>query len=187
MMLRLNIRTTPLKIEINTQPARLELKTVPAKLEIRTRPARVEIRQHRGELTIDQSPCRASYGYKDFLQLAREQAEAGRQAALEAIGRMAEEGNRLASIETGENAVAEIASDRIAYTWPELVLVPIPPPIIRYEYRPPEFNPVPAKVDYNLQPGKVVGEYRPGRVDIRVLQYNSIKMWTSEGKWDVLA
>lgn len=185
-MLRLNIATQPIKVSITSQPARLELRPTAAKLAMQTTSAVVEIHQSRGQLSIDQSPCRASYGIKNWSEFSRDNAAAGKQAALEAVGRIAAEGDRLASIETGENAVAAIARDRMAYDWPEVVIAPIAPPEIYYEPRPPEFNPLPGKVTYSVQPGKVEGDYQPASVDLRVLQYPSIRMWTTEGTWDVL-
>ncbi|EAX46817.1 conserved hypothetical protein [Thermosinus carboxydivorans Nor1] len=184
-MLYLNIRTQTARLEFASYAAALNLKTTPASLELATEPARVEIRQPKGELYIDQSPCRASRGIYGPSEFARVNAEQGRRTALETVGRIAEEGDRMAAIESGEDAIVNMAIESNYPPPPDITWAWVDPPIIRYTARPAEIDVQRGRVNAEFVPGKVEGEYTPGKVDVRIARYPSIKMWVTENKYDV--
>ncbi|SDF79588.1 DUF6470 family protein [Sporolituus thermophilus] len=184
-MLYLNIRSQPALLEMTSYAAALNLKTTPARLEMATEAARVEIRQPKGELYIDQAPCRASRGIYGVSEFARVNAEEGRRTALETVGRIAAEGDRMAAIETGEDAIVNMATESNFPPPPDITWAYVEPPIIRYTARPVEIDVQSGRVNATYVPGKVEGEYTPGKVDVRVARYPSIKMWVTENKYDV--
>ncbi|HWQ71634.1 MAG TPA: DUF6470 family protein [Desulfitobacteriaceae bacterium] len=175
-MLKLNISTQPIRLEYTIQNARLDLQFPRPVVQMETTPPRLEIRQPRGELTIDQTPCRYSIGLKNLADFARDNAALGKQTALETIARIVEEGNRMAQIENKSNAIAEIAADSMLVEPPEITYAHIDSPIINYQANPVQFNFIAGKVNYIVQPGTVQGDYQPGSVDIRVTQYPSIEI-----------
>jgi hypothetical protein len=65
---------------------------------------------------------------------------------------------------------------------PEIALAPIAPPNIQYQANPVQLNAIAGKVNFTIQPGKVRGDYQPGNVDIRVIQYPSIEFSTVDVK-----
>lgn len=73
-------------------------------------------------LTIDQTPCRASYGLKTQQAFRRDTLAYQKQVVRENIDRFVAEGNRMAAIETKENAIAEISADKNYSDAPEVVL-----------------------------------------------------------------
>ncbi len=185
-MLILNVATQPIKTEYTTQKASLDSQTTLPKIQIDTQAAKLEIRQPEGKLEIDQTPCRYALGIKNMQDFSRDNAQEGRNSAIEAIGRIVDEGNRLGSIESGENAVVEIAADTNSPPPGELTLAYIPLPDIHFTRNPPQIHATEGKLDINLQRGNVEGDFTPGKVGVNVTQYPSIKMWTSPNKVDLM-
>lgn len=185
-MLRLQMESQPLKYELSIQPAQMQLRTRRAELQIKPEPATVEISSPRGELHIDQAPCRYSLGIKNYTDFSRDFAREGKQAVLEGISRIAQEGTRLASIEKGGNPIAEIAKEATRPQPRTVTMVPIQPPIISYKAKPVEYNPSRGQLRFSVIPGAVSNDFQPGKVDIQILQYPSVRMWTT-GSMDVKA
>lgn len=175
-MLRLTISSQPIKLEYTSQNAQLDQQTILPKLQLETTPATVEIHQSQGELTIDQTPCRYSIGLKNISDFSRDIANQGKQAVLDTIGSIAEDGDRMGAIENKGDSIAQMAADSTIEEPPGITLVPIDAPIIRYEANPVQFNPTPGKINYFVEPGTVNGDYHPGSVDFRITQYPSVQI-----------
>ena len=186
-MLILNISQQYAKIDITTKRADMGLTTTRPELNIETEPATVEIGQPNGELEIDWEPYRASYGIKNNMEFARDCAELGRQTALETIGRMAEDGDRLAQIESGEDAPVALAIENSSPPEPEVVWSHLEAPAIHYTAHQPIFKPTPGQVNTDLIRGTVNMNYQPGEVNIRMAQYPSVKMWVTDNSVDISA
>src|SRR5665648_1252971 len=107
-MLQINISTQPIRLDYNVQNAKLNLQSTPAKLQMETMAATLEIHQPRGELTIDTTPCRYSIGLKNNADFARDNAALGKQAVMNAIARITQEGTQYARIESNYNDFADI-------------------------------------------------------------------------------
>ncbi|MDQ7096261.1 DUF6470 family protein [Desulfosporosinus sp. PR] len=182
-MLQLNISTQPTLLEYNIRNAQLNLHTVKPFLQMENTPATLEMRQPHGELTIDSEPCRYSIGIKNNSEFARDNAEYGRETVQKTIARIMEEGDKLAAIQNKSNAFADIAAAHSAHTeLPRVTLAYIALPNITYQAQPVQFNPIDGKINYNLEPGQVQGDYQPGSVDIRVTQYPSVEISTVDVK-----
>lgn len=178
-MIRLNIEQQYAKIELSITDPTISLRTQAPRLEIDTEAAVVEIRQPKGTLEIDQSPCRASYGYKHLDRFTRDLAQEAKQIALEAIGTKAQEGDRMARIESGEDVIIALAVEATTAEQLEVGIVPIEPPYIRYHPSPPEYQVTPGKVNTNLQRGTVDLQLNRGTVQAAMAQYQSVRMWTT--------
>lgn len=186
-MLTLNISQQYAKISITTTRADMGLTTTRPQLNIETEPAKVEISQPKGELEIDWEPFEASYGIKTCSQFTRDYADLGRQAALEAIGRIAQEGDRMAKIESGEDPMVAMAAESNTPPPPEVIWSPLEPPAIHYTAHQPEFNPSPGHINFEFIRGTVNMNYQPAQVDIRMAQYPSVKMWVTDNSVDINA
>ena len=178
-MLTLNISQQPAKMEITTVRAANNLTTTSPRLLIDTEAATVEIRQPKGELEIDWRPFRASYGIKDSSEFSRDNAERGRQIALETIGRIAQDGDQLARIESGQDAVVALATESNNTPVPEVIWAWLEPPAITYTAHQPEFRFTPARFSTELIRGTVNIDYEPYQFNLRMIQYPSIKMWVT--------
>ncbi|MDD4588619.1 MAG: DUF6470 family protein [Heliobacteriaceae bacterium] len=86
-----------------------------------------------GRLMIDQSPCRASLGFRGVADLGRENAALGRQAIMDWISRSAQAGDELARIEESVDPAVAAGERALAATPVEVVLTSLDPPVIRYE------------------------------------------------------
>lgn len=183
-MIRLNIEQQYAKLELSITEPTISIRTQAPQLELHTEPAVVEIRQPQGTLEIDQYPCRASYGFKTITQLNEEFAQAGIKAALEATGKIAADGDRMARIESKENVIVALAKESTAPKPVEVVLMSVPPPIIRYHPRLPEYRVEQGTFNARFQRGTVDVQLQRGTVKGYMAQYPSIRMWTT-GTFDL--
>lgn len=129
-------------------------------LDIKSDPARV---------LVDSSRARAEMGAASPELVRQQWVRDCRDAILRNIEKMAEEGDRMAAIETGENAVAAIAAESgysgLYGMTPEeimaaanVALVPSSRPEIEWQG---------GKVDVRYEPGDVQVLWHPGRLDIK--------------------
>lgn len=186
-MIQLNISIQHAKTELAIQKPAFTMKTTLPKIQIDAAAAKLDIKQTPGTLEIDMYPFRASYGMKNWADLTREFAEQGRSAALEAIGKIAANGDRLAHIENKETAVINIAAEESMPSTGELSWSWLEKPVINYTPQEPQVNYTPGKLDINLQRGTVETNYTPGKVGVNMLVYPAVHYSTSEGKVDLLA
>lgn len=174
---RLEIRQTFARLGLETTRPVQEIEQPKPDLGLTQRPARFTIERVPGRLVIDQSQAWAERGLKDPLTLTRDFAAEGREAALEGIARIAEEGDRLQAVETGENAIAAIATDKALPPPADFTIAFIPSPgsvKIRYE---------PTRLMLHWELGgaffdpktyRAVHRYIPGKVNPYLLQKNQL-------------
>ena len=182
----LNVATQPITMGMETQNASLDLRTTAPQIQMNTEAAKLEIRQPKGTLEIDGTPFRYSYGIKNWQSFSRDNAQDSKNAGLEAIAEIAQEGDRMAFIESKEEAVVAIAAQTNFPDLGELTWAPLEKPDIHYTLNRPQINVIDGTFDLNLQRGSVQNNYQPGKVDISVTKYPSINMWTSENKVDLM-
>jgi len=134
---RLEIRQTFARLGLETTRPVQEIAQPKPDLGLTQRPARLTIERVPGRLVIDQSQAWAASGLKDPLTLARDIAAEGRAAALEGIARIAEEGDRMQAIESGENAIATIATEKALPPPADFTITLMPPPFsVKMRYTP---------------------------------------------------
>lgn len=171
----LQINTTDAQMGIKTTNAKLLIQQKPAELDIETKPTKLIIHTEQVRVLIDQSECFKESGLKDTFTLIVEAAEEGRQAVLEGIVRISQEGSRMAAIKNKGNAFAEIALnntfDKVDYN---ITFMP--------KSRP-KFDVVGGTVDIQVDEGyvrinartnKTVIDVEPGKVEIYMIQYPDI-------------
>lgn len=186
-MIKLHMEQQPAKLALTITDPVLNIKTSPPKMQLSTEPAVVEIRRTEGKLEIDQYPCRYSRGIKNNFDFAFDAAQEGKRIALEAVGRIAAEGDRLGNIESGENAIANIATEANFPEPPDVVLAYVESPRIHYEPGRLEFNPSDAKLNLDLQRGTVDLDLQRGKVAGQITQYQNIRFWTTNPDVDIWA
>ena len=178
-MLRINMSQQYAKINMDIKDPKLILHTTLPKIEMHTEAAKVEITSGSGELSIDTTPCRESYGIFSNTEFARDCARRGKETALETIGRMAQEGDRLMRIESHEDAIVNIAIDNMSPQEFDVEWMPKNPPTIEYRPRPVRYRPVAGKVDVRLHWGSVENNSEPGTVTVTMAQYNKLNIWVT--------
>lgn len=163
--------TTTKPIQRIEQPkAEQEIQQPIAKLSIKTTPSK---------LSIDAFEARESIGHKNVRARTAEMAQEGKQAALEGTARRAEEGQQLMRIENGGNPIREHAKKHHIKLYSSLNIKFIPQPgTVKINYEPAQAHIQfePQKPVHNVKIHKPIHEYTPGKVNIEMLQYPSVKI-----------
>lgn len=180
-MLQLNINQQYAQIGINTKPPQIKLHSTLPRVEIQTTPANMEIQSPQPVLHIDQSQCFAEAGLKSTAALREDLVAQAKSDALEAIATMANDGDQLAKI------VGSSIADVIANKWPKyrdstMVSMPASRPQISFETSPINYSYNPAVVDLHLNRGVADSNLDWGKVELYMLQKNSIKMYCTEAQ-----
>ncbi|ORX24535.1 hypothetical protein BVF91_01260 [Thermoanaerobacterium sp. PSU-2] len=164
------------RIGIDTIPAAINIHNQNADLNIHQEMPKVEIDQKLPQVHIDQYQCFYESGLKSVFDLIHDEAERSYQIGLEAIGKIAEDGDALASIENHQNVIPELASqagvENIDFN---VDLMPKSRPKIWFD----------GYLNINWQDGKAYIDVTPKKpeidatranVNIYMLQYPSIKI-----------
>ncbi|WP_442596334.1 DUF6470 family protein [Neobacillus sp. D3-1R] len=167
------------KIKMNTQQPIQEIEQPKAELDIQQPAADLEINRTPSKLTINQTKAREDIDLKSIFKRMDEAAQLGYEGWLEGIARRSQEGDELMKIENGGNIIAEQAA-RNAYS-----------PMLEFNigWLPHqgsvEIGYDPGKVEINVTPNKPIIksrinkpniQYTPGKVNISLKQYNSLKI-----------
>jgi len=177
----MEIRTTPALIGIDRVPSRLEMQSQDAQMNLHHKEAKINLHIELPKIQIDQYDARASAGLKNTFDITKEAAQRGQQQALEAIGSIAEDGDRLQAIEAGGNAIAEIAKKN-SHTEHEFGLDYIPKTGPQFALREgsvnieaePNGEGVHEGIEGDVIPNNLNMNYTPAQVNINLRQYGSI-------------
>jgi len=162
-----------------TKPVQ-EIQQPQAELNLRQEPAILDIQQAKGTLTIDTSEAQANLDLRGPLRRTRDNAEYGYEKAMEAIAKIAQDGDRLAAIERGGNPIAEIAfEESVLYDNTEIIAegsIVGDGIEIRYDLQP-------AKIDVHVRGKRMdpvihkpIHNYTPGKVEGYIRQWNSLQI-----------
>jgi len=158
------------RIGLQTQNAQLSIQQPKAQITMHQELPKLQIERTPLELHIDQQDCWNEVGLKNMDALIRDNAQDGKQVALEGIGRRAEEGTRLMSIENGGNPIIEMVKE-----------VNNPPPRpVNIAFLPqsrPKIDFTGGGVHFSLKEGRVDWEVIPQKPIIEVSQYQSVEVY----------
>ena len=174
----LRITQTYGQIGIDTYRSHMEIEQTPPKANIEQRPPELTIDKKLPKVYIDQAQCFAESGLKPALQLADDFYKEGLQAVFEGIGRMAEEGTRLAAIEKGGNPIADMAYEKLQRNYHlEMVQMPKSRPNIEWDmgHVDIKWQPNPAKIEWDIHTKADITATRH-RVDIYMKEWPDIKI-----------
>lgn len=177
-MIRLNIEQQYAKLGLEIIKPQLNMHTTLPKIKIESQPAIVEIHTTPGKLEIDTTPCRYALGLKNLSDLARDLAQEGKQAVLEAIGKISEDGDRMAEFQNGD-AIVELAYEINLQSDYSIEWAYKQPPLISYQKGSVEYNVIPAKLNIDFEKGDVELDFKQGKVSGYLRQQNYIRFWTS--------
>lgn len=109
----------------------------------------LQVTLHMPELSLDAREALGDIGLKPVGEIMRERAQRGVDAAVEYIGTVAREGDRMAQVEVSDNVIAELAREK----WPDTreLNVDVAPK---------------HRVDVRLESGRVDALFTPGRVRV---------------------
>lgn len=172
-------------IVINTVKAQIGVKSTPGVqtiqqpkgiLEINKTKTEMNIDKELPKVNIDQHQCFAEAGLKNIFELIEENAQLGKQRAYEAIGRIVDEGNRLASIENGFSAIPDIAYENMGMEREfNVKFIPQSRPEITVTGHL-NINWQIGKTETHYTPKKPIISYQTGKVEVYLRQKPSIEM-----------
>lgn len=169
----LSITTTKGQIGIKTTNAYLDMRQPKGEQSIKQIKPQMIIDRELPKVLIDQSQPFSEAGRKSWAEFAAEYAQLGRQQALESIGRIVEDGNRMAQIQNRmPDAIPEIALKNSTPKQHEFdfALMPTSRPKIEVTgYLNIDWQL--GGVEYSYTPRKPVADYHPGKAEIYMKQY----------------
>jgi len=174
----LRIEQTYARIGLQIERAQLSIQQPKADIRMHQELPRLEIEKTPLQIQIDQQDCWNEVGLMDYRTLTGDNAKRAKQIAWEAIGKIAEEGNRLARIEDGGNPIVEMAVE-ISNPPPvdfNIDLIPKSRPKIDFIGGELHFHPVEGQVHLEVIPNKPIIEATQPKVTAYMLQWPSINI-----------
>lgn len=174
----LKIEQTYGRIGLDIQKAQLSIQQPKAKVDMHQELPKIQIETTPLQIHIDQSDCWNEVGLKDFLTLTRDMAQESYLQGLEAIGAIAEAGNRLMRIEYGGNPVVEMATDisnPLSRDF-NVDFLPKSRPKIEFTGGEVHFSAKGGEVELAVQPNKPIIEATNPKVTSYMLQWPSINI-----------
>ena len=187
-MLCLNIRQTYPRIGLHSQLSSLETKSPEADLHTTYESPTAGVWPKAAEVNINQYPSRHSYGYSNLKDLGAENAKQGFDGVEKGINRRVQEGNDMLNNGTKHNVVAAEAKAQLVPTKDRVLVVErVTPPEITVTPSYMQGNIDTGRDEVTIQPHEVQTHYTPGSLDIFLQDPGSIRMWTTEGRYDIYA
>lgn len=172
------------KITIEQTKGQMDIVQPKAELMIEQPNAEISIQTTKGSLTIDQTQAWEETNLMSTIRLNENFAEVGKQAALEAIQRRAEQGAQLIDIHHGGNVIAEqaIQNGHPTYKEPSIQYIPSPLAVkVHYEKGQLNMDVAPQKPVIDIQVSQPLIDYQRGDVRISMERYPSLTIELDEG------
>lgn len=191
-MLYLNIRTTQPQIGMHSEPSSVETPLHPAELHTTYRAPSSGLAATQVEIEINQYPSRKAYGFLNHDDYAKQLGEKGMQDIKEAIARHVR--NNEDMIKNG----AKKGSHILAHQARQVVMDFLTrQPKLEFELiPPPEITVIPSRIKgqtdvgedkVSIQTFPAENKGHPGRVETYLAQKSNVRMWVTEGKYDIYA
>ncbi|MGI5922253.1 MAG: DUF6470 family protein [Syntrophomonadaceae bacterium] len=185
-MLQMRIEQQYARIGLSIDKPVLNMHTTLPRIELNTQKPELQIKSPRPVLYIDQTQCFADAGRRTPSEFSRYYADLARQAGLEAIGEIVDEGNMLGQIEKGMT-VEEIAASKMDDSADfNICFIPKQLPKIDWDIRPVEIELIPGHVDLKLHRGTVDYNLHRGKVDVYIEQQNYLKISWYDPKLNIM-
>jgi hypothetical protein len=175
---QLQIRQQYAKLGIDYDIGRQEIRQPRAAFELTTERPKLDIHAETGVLYIDSSKAWDALGHGPFLETMNRIYARAREVALQGIAKIVEDGNRLAAIHEGGNAIAEIAREKGAEFFEFEFMGDASFDNVDLHYEP-------GKLDIQVEDGKVnlythpnppEHNYTRGKLDIYMMQYPKVEI-----------
>ncbi|GBF10538.1 DUF6470 family protein [Tepidibacillus sp. HK-1] len=175
---QIEIRQTYAKIGMDSKRATLQIEQPKAEVSIQQEPAKMEVQHTYPQVQIDQTKAWSALGKRPPLELQKVIYHETKRIVLDTIAKIAEKGDRLAAIHIKEDPIPEMAKENSIQfyefyyegepSYDNVDIRVIPGRLDIEWYR--------GKVDIEVKPNKPVIDYIPGKLNIYMLQRNSIEI-----------
>jgi hypothetical protein len=175
---QIQIRQQNVKLGIDADLGEMNIRQPQATFELKTDSPKVDIHTERGVLYVDSSKAWDALGRGPALETMNKIYSRLHEVALQGIAKIVEDGNRLAAIHHGGNAIADIAKERGAEFF-EFEFMGDASPLnvnVRYEPGKLDIQAIGGTVDLNTHPNPPEISYSRGKLDIYVMQYPKVEI-----------
>ena len=187
-MLCLNIRSTYARIGMHTKQGYFDIQQPPAEMHLGKPPAKLDLKSTQCRTEIDRSQFWASLGNDSILRLSAKWAREAQQLGQQGIGRIASEGDQIAEAGGRDSGVfASIARANIQPEEKEVIFKRPDPAKITFIPGKVENRTQVEPLDATIRPQAVKLNYNRAKVEIYLDHKQSVRMWTTEGKYDMYA
>ncbi|WP_438316045.1 DUF6470 family protein [Sporosarcina sp. FA9] len=176
---QIQIQTTRAVLGLQITKPTQEIEQPSATLTQEQPAAILEMSTTKPQLSIDTTEARADLDLKSSSRRIAENAQYGEQSVQEGIGRRAQEGQQLAAIENGGNAIVEIIKQNTTPTPKQLGIRFVGNSMkIQTSFQPGslDIKVTPQKAINNVQINKPIHHYNQGKVTGEMEQWNSIQI-----------
>lgn len=175
------------QIGINRENAKVSIEQPKADVNIKTEHVKVKVESTLVKVEIDQKQAFSESGLKGILELSIDNAKEAMQKNIQESGRIVEEGNQLADIANGSNAIAEIAYSKSANKSKHefnMVTMPTSGADINVIEGNNDIQVEGGTVDIEVKVNEPVVEYKAGKIEIYIKQKNSLEINAVKDKFD---
>jgi hypothetical protein len=176
---QIRMESTPALLGLNIQKSIQQIEQRPADLSIKQPKAELSIETTNGKLSIDQSGAREDVDLKSIARRVEEFADNGYQDWLTGLARIAQQGDDLMMIEYGGNPIADQAKVNSESPMYDFNVGFIPSHFsVKISYEPSHINIKwnTHKPEINVRVNKPIHEYTPGKVQVDMKQWSSLKI-----------
>lgn len=176
---QIQLQTTRGQIALTTQKPVQQIEQPKAELDLQQPKAELKMQTTKSTLSIDSTEMRESLDLKSSMSRTREVAQYSAQTAMEGLARRAQEGSDLMKIENGGNPIAEHAkrTGRQSYASLGIKFIPQADSVsINFTPGSVDIQGEPQKVINNTKTNKPIHNYIPGKVNVEMQQYPSMKI-----------
>ncbi len=169
----LKITSTPIEYQYKIERARLEAKRdADLGFQVDRQPSALRIQSDNIQVRLDTREARRRVGLKTAADEISDAAQRGRQAAYEATGQYAVEGNQMAK---GVD-VTQIVADRLFNQQPTTTQVFLPSvgPVITWKPNEISMKYDPGDINFDWQMMRNTMDYVPGKFTMNILQYPKV-------------
>jgi hypothetical protein len=173
---------------MTVQPGQLDMHSAQPELDMKSKPAQADVWLSAVKVDLDTTACRATYGLKSTAAVVAEMAKKALQQAEEGTAKRARIGTQLVKNATKTNVFAANAKADLS-EMPESKIGLAAVPDVKVTVHPSEIhgeNDVGSlEVSFQIRPVDV--QYTPAVVHTYLDRVGSVKIWATEGKYDIYA
>lgn len=173
---QIKMHSTMARITITSQPAIQEIEQPKPEIEIQQPRANLEIETTPLVLTIDQTKAWEDLDLKHIFVRIAENAQYSVNKGYEYISKKVQQGDMLMRIENEGNPIADIYKESVQKT--KSYKIQDTPNGVELNYEPAKVSiqATPQRAIINITPQKAIHTYKPGVVNIEILQWNSLSI-----------
>lgn len=164
------------RIAVDADVGTLTQRQQHARIQWQTTPAQLQMQTPKGKLEIDASAARDALGNSTTKKMVDRANENAEKLVMDAIAHIAQTGNRLAAIERGGDAIADLAVEATQYKNPYTYVGTASSDNVRIAYtaQPPQITATPGHIAFEVIPHETHNTYERGKYTSQMAQYNRL-------------